>query len=98
MTPRRAEKKDKVKPRSEQGGVKVDCSALERELGTSLGPVLDAFSLGMNDREVAELAELPESRVKDLRERLGGVGSNLGLGFKKPVCRQKETGGSPPGQ
>lgn len=92
------ERKDKVRPRLQQEDVTVDCSALERELGTSLGPVLDAFALGMNDKEVAEIAELPESRVKDLRARLAGAGSNLGLGFKKPVCQQQERGGPPPGR
>ncbi|HHY92624.1 MAG TPA: hypothetical protein GX511_04705 [Firmicutes bacterium] len=92
------EGKDKTLPRLEQDSVKVDCSALERELGTSLGPVLDAFALGMNDKEVAEMAELPESRVKELRARLAGAGSNLGLSFKKPVCQEQKRSGSPPGQ
>lgn len=68
---------------------RVDCSALERELGTSIGPLLDAFALGMNDKEVAEMAEMSEERVRELRARLGGVGSALGLSYKKPICKRK---------
>lgn len=69
---------------------KVDCSAIERKLGTSLGPLLDAFSLGLSDKDAAELAEVNEQEVRELRAKLGQVGSSLGLSFKKPVCQNKK--------
>jgi|LSQX01.2.fsa_nt_gb hypothetical protein len=69
---------------------KVDCSAIEQELGTSLGPLLDAFSLGLSDQGAAELAEVSEHDVQELRAKLGQVGSSLGLSFKKPICQQKK--------
>ena len=67
-----------------------DCSAIEQELGTSLGPLLDAFSLGLSDQGAAELAEVSEHDVQELRAKLGQVGSSLGLSFKKPICQQKK--------
>lgn len=69
---------------------KVDCSAIERKLGTSLGPLLDAFSLGLSDKDAAELAEVNEHEVQELRAKLGQVGSSLGLSFKKPICQNKK--------
>ncbi|HHV08384.1 MAG TPA: hypothetical protein GXX69_09265 [Firmicutes bacterium] len=69
---------------------KVDCSAIERKLGTSLGPLLDAFSLGLSDEKAAELAEVSEHDVRELRAKLGQVGSSLGLSFKKPICQNKK--------
>ncbi|NMA54922.1 MAG: hypothetical protein GX952_03185 [Firmicutes bacterium] len=69
---------------------KVNCSVLEQKLGTSLGPLLEAFSLGLNDRDAAELAEVSEEDVRQLRAILGQAGSSLGLNFKKPICQQKK--------
>ncbi|HKM40182.1 MAG TPA: hypothetical protein VJ036_07985 [bacterium] len=71
----------------------INCSLVEQKLGTSLGPVLDAFSLGLSNKEVAELAELNEHDVQELRTYLGQVGSSLGLSFKKPICQQKNKDG-----
>ncbi|MGI6129742.1 MAG: hypothetical protein ACOYEO_06590 [bacterium] len=75
-----------VKYNSSIADNKVDCSAIERKLGTSLGPLLDAFSLGLDDKQAAELAEVSEHEVRELRRKLGQVGSSLGLSLKKPVC------------
>jgi hypothetical protein len=86
------EKKRALQDEAQEAGL-VDCGALERELGSSLGPVLDALSLGLDDKAAAELAEVSEEEVRYVRSRLGGVGSQMGIGYKKPVCHNKETGG-----
>ena len=68
----------------------MDCSAIERKLGTSLG-LARRLSLGLSDKDAAELAEVNEQEVRELRAKLGQVGSSLGLSFKKPVCQNKKT-------
>lgn len=82
--------KKQTKPTPIIGDGKVDCSAIERKMGTSLGPLLDAFSLGLDDKQAAKLAKVSEHEVKKIRRELGQVGSSLGLGFKKPVCYNDE--------
>jgi hypothetical protein len=87
---KRKQKTKTTEPTSPTIEGKVDCSAIERKLGTSLGPLLDAFSLGLNDKQAAELAEVSEHEVQELRSKLGQVGSSLGLSFKKPICQNNE--------
>jgi hypothetical protein len=84
------EKRKKTEQAETGSEGKVDCSAIEHKLGTSLGPLLDAFSLGLSDKDAAQLAEVNEHEVRKLRAQLGQVGSSLGLSFKKPICQNKK--------
>jgi hypothetical protein len=46
---------------------------------------LDAVALGLKDEEISDLIGYDLEKVKKVRERLGNVGSEIGLTYKKDL-------------
>jgi len=67
----------------EKLGVSED--QIKREYDVDLYLFLDAVSLGLRDEEIADLIGYDLEKVKKVRQRLGNVGSQIGLTFKKDL-------------
>ena len=63
------------------GEPRVNCQELQEKYQIPLELVLDAVSLGMKDKEIAEVTGLKLGEVKKLRGELGGIGSTLESGW-----------------
>ncbi|ADL07547.1 YetF domain-containing protein [Thermosediminibacter oceani] len=63
----------------------VSTDEVKREFGIDPYLFLDAVSLGLKDEEISELLGYELEKVKALRERLGNVGSEIGLYYKKDL-------------
>ncbi|MDN5332383.1 MAG: hypothetical protein PWP45_1608 [Tepidanaerobacteraceae bacterium] len=63
----------------------VSADKIKREFGIDPYLFLDAVSLGLKDEEISNLLGYEVKKVKELRERLGNVGSAIGLYYKKDL-------------
>jgi hypothetical protein len=67
----------------EKLGVSQD--EIKKEYGIDLYLFLDAISLGMNDKEISDLIGYDLEKVRKVRKRLGNIGSDIGLNYKKDL-------------
>ncbi len=63
----------------------VSQDEIKREYGIDLYLFLDAISLGMNDKEISDLIGYDLEKVRKVRKRLGNIGSDIGLNYKKDL-------------
>ncbi len=75
------------------GEPRVNCQELQEKYERPLELVLDAVSLGMKDKEIAEVTGLKLREVKKLRRELGGIGSTLDISHKKDICQDAKSEG-----
>ncbi|MCR4431429.1 MAG: hypothetical protein NUV45_10470 [Tepidanaerobacteraceae bacterium] len=64
-------------------GVSED--GIKREYGIDLYLFLDAVALGLKDEEISDVIGYDLDKVKKVRQRLGNVGSEIGLAYKKDL-------------
>jgi hypothetical protein len=67
------------------GKLGVSADEIKRDYGVDLYLFLDAVALGLGDEEIAELIGYDLDKVKKVRERLGNIGSDIGLIYKKDL-------------
>lgn len=58
---------------------------IKKEYGVDLYLFLDAVALGLKDEEISDLIGYDLEKVKKVRQRLGNVGSEIGLTYKKDL-------------
>lgn len=58
---------------------------IKKEYGVDLYLFLDAVALGLKDEEISDLIGYDLEKVKKVRKRLGNVGSEIGLTYKKDL-------------
>lgn len=63
----------------------VSAESIKKEFGVDPYLFLDAVSLGLKDEEISNLLGYEVKKVKELRARLGDVGSEIGLYYKKDL-------------
>ena len=63
--------------------LKVSRGEIKREFGVDLYLFLDAVALGLGDNEIAEIIGFDIETVKRVRKKLGDVGSDIGITYKK---------------
>ena len=61
----------------------VSRSEIKREFGVDLYLFLDAVALGLSDEEIAEIIGFDIETVRKVRQKLGNVGSDIGITYKK---------------
>jgi len=64
---------------------KIDAERIKKEFGINLFLFLDAVSLGLSDEEIVDLIGYDLDKVKKVRKRLGNVGSDIGIYYKKDL-------------
>ncbi|HHW01973.1 MAG TPA: hypothetical protein GXX35_04060 [Thermoanaerobacterales bacterium] len=67
------------------GKLGVSEDQIKKEYGVDLYLFLDAVALGLKDEEISDLIGYDLEKVKKVRERLGNVGSDIGLTYKKDL-------------
>lgn len=63
----------------------INRNLIEKEFDIDLFLFLDAVSLGLNDKEISDLIGYDQEKVKKVRERLGNIGSEMGIYYKKDM-------------
>lgn len=63
----------------------ISTDTIKKEFGIDPYLFLDAVSLGLKDEEISNLLGYELEKVKELRKRLGNVGSEIGLYYKKDL-------------
>lgn len=58
---------------------------IKKEYGVDLYLFLDAVALGLKDEEISDLIGYDLEKVKKVRQKLGNVGSEIGLTYKKDL-------------
>lgn len=58
---------------------------IKREYGVDLYLFLDAVALGLSDEEISKIIGYDLETVKKVRKRLGNIGSEIGLTYKKDL-------------
>lgn len=58
---------------------------IKKEYGVDLYLFLDAIALGLRDEEISDLIGYDIEKVKKVRQRLGNIGSEIGLTYKKDL-------------
>jgi len=69
------------------GRLGLKAEAIKEEFGIDPYLFLDAVSLGLKDEEISDLLGYDLKKVKALRQKLGNVGSNIGLYYKKDILK-----------
>jgi len=67
------------------GRLGVSEDQIKKEYGVDLYLFLDAIALGLKDEEISDLIGYDLDKVKKVRQRLGNVGSEIGLTYKKDL-------------
>ncbi|MGB9812499.1 MAG: hypothetical protein ACPLRZ_02940 [Thermovenabulum sp.] len=67
------------------GKLNVSADEIKREYGVDLYLFLDAVALGLSDEEISEMIGYDLATVKKVRKKLGNVGSEIGLTYKKDL-------------
>ncbi|NLJ34040.1 MAG: hypothetical protein GX349_05560 [Firmicutes bacterium] len=78
-------------PQKSEKEPRVDCRKLQGKYEIPLELILDSVSLGMADREIAQVTGLKLREVKQLRRELGGIGSTLDISHKKDICQDAKS-------